>query len=180
MMLLTHNTFGWISAFLPVLVLSVDGSLSTSSINCVALSLLLPGKVSFPTSPNYLASIQSYFWLQGEELKPACIATPTCTSDVALLVGELTISHSVKSGPLFALRSGGHSPIAMASNGNGLITIDLSSLDAVNVAADKTVASVGAGAQWQNVYSKLDPLGRAVQGGRVAGIGVGGFLSGGE
>lgn len=41
------------------------------------------------------------------------------------------------------------------------------------------VVKIGTGATWDKVYAKLDPLGVSVLGGRVRGIGVGGFLMGG-
>lgn len=43
----------------------------------------------------------------------------------------------------------------------------------------KTVASVGAGALWGDVYMKMDAVGLAVIGGRAMSIGVGGLLTGG-
>lgn len=43
----------------------------------------------------------------------------------------------------------------------------------------KTIASVGAGAIWGEVYQKTDSLNLSVVGGRGASIGVGGLLTGG-
>lgn len=42
------------------------------------------------------------------------------------------------------------------------------------------MTKVGAGNRWLDVYSKLDPMGLSVVGGRVAEIGVGGLTLGGE
>lgn len=64
---------------------------------------------------------------------------------------------------------------AGASNIQGGITVDLSSLTQVEVSKDRTVTKVGAGNRWLDVYSKLDPIGLSVVGGRVADIGVGGY-----
>lgn len=60
------------------------------------------------------------------------------------------------------------------------ITIDLSSMKAVNVAADHSSVSVGAGARWEDVYNNLEPLGLAVAGGRAAPVGVSGLTLGGR
>ncbi len=59
------------------------------------------------------------------------------------------------------------------------ITIDMTGLTSVTVNADKTVASIGAGASWLDVYLYLDHLGIAVAGGRNAAVGVGGLTLGG-
>ncbi|EHK99724.1 putative 6-hydroxy-D-nicotine oxidase [Glarea lozoyensis 74030] len=49
----------------------------------------------------------------------------------------------------------------------------------VSLNSDRTVAKVGAGNNWYDVYKVLDPLGISVVGGREAGVGVGGLLLGG-
>lgn len=79
----------------------------------------------------------------------------------------------------FAIRSGGHTPFAGAANIDNGVTVDLSRLNSVTLSSDGGVAHVGAGTRWIQVYQKLDPLNLTVVGGRVAGIGVGGFLTGG-
>jgi hypothetical protein len=40
-------------------------------------------------------------------------------------------------------------------------------------------ATIGAGLTWDTVYSKLEPFGVTVVGGRVVGVGVGGVTLGG-
>lgn len=60
------------------------------------------------------------------------------------------------------------------------VTIDLARLNGIKVSPDKTVTGIGAGNRWIDIYSKLDPLGLAVPGGRVSTVGVGGLVSGGE
>ena len=59
------------------------------------------------------------------------------------------------------------------------VTIDMTGISSVTVNADKTVASIGAGASWLDVYLYLDGLGVAVAGGRNAAVGVGGLTLGG-
>lgn len=55
----------------------------------------------------------------------------------------------------------------------------MTGLASVKVNEDHTIASVGAGASWLDVYLYLDGLGVAVAGGRNAAVGVGGFTLGG-
>ena len=80
----------------------------------------------------------------------------------------------------FAVKSGGHAAFKGASNIDSGITIDLKNLKQVTVSADRTFTKVGAGNHWADVYSRLDPLGLSVVGGRVADIGVGGLTLGGK
>ena len=49
----------------------------------------------------------------------------------------------------------------------------------VVVNTEQQTVSVGAGALWVDVYSKLDPLEIGIGGGRIARVGVGGLTLGG-
>ena len=60
------------------------------------------------------------------------------------------------------------------------MTLDLRALDSIEFSEDGETVKVGPGASWDAVYRKLDPLGRSVAGGRVAGVGVGGLTLGGR
>jgi len=81
---------------------------------------------------------------------------------------------------IFALRMTIYSSRYSAANINDGITIDLSSVKYVNVAADHSAVSIGAGARWADVYNNLEPLGLAVAGGRAAPVGVSGLTLGGR
>ena len=58
--------------------------------------------------------------------------------------------------------------------------IDLSRLNQVTPSEDLSSVTVGPGNRWGQVYSKLDSLGIAIGGGRVATVGVGGLTLGGR
>jgi len=68
---------------------------------------------------------------------------------------------------------------AGAANIDDGVTIDLGTMNDVTVNDALTVASVGAGARWFDVYSKLDSLGLSVVGGRDSNVGVAGLTLGG-
>lgn len=156
-------------------------AIDVRSLQCAALSLALDKKVSYPASSAYALSSSSYWSKQEEALAPSCIVTPSNTNDVVTAVKTLALLN--KSGFLkckFAIRGGGHTPWAGSANINGGVTIDMRSIRDVTVNQDKTVAFVGAGAIWGDVYSKMDSLGLAVIGGRGSSIGVGGLLTGGN
>jgi FAD/FMN-containing dehydrogenase len=58
----------------------------------------------------------------------------------------------------FATRSRGHSPNPRWSSiGEHGILIDLQKLNAINVSADKKVATIGPGKRWREVYEALNP-----------------------
>ena len=69
---------------------------------------------------------------------------------------------------------------AGAANIHNGVTIDLSSMNQVEVSRDRSVTYVGGGARWLDVYLKLDTMKLAVVGGRVAYVGVGGLTLGGK
>jgi FAD/FMN-containing dehydrogenase len=50
----------------------------------------------------------------------------------------------------------------------------------VEVSEDRGTTRVGTGLRWGEVYEALEPQGLTVVGGRDSGVGVGGFLLGGE
>jgi FAD/FMN-containing dehydrogenase len=79
----------------------------------------------------------------------------------------------------FAIKGQTHAPAAGFANIIDGVTIDMTSLSAVSVNKDNSVASVGAGASWLDVYKYLDPLGVTVAGGRNGAVGVGGLTLGG-
>ena len=56
----------------------------------------------------------------------------------------------------------------------------MTGLASVMINEDKTLASIGAGASWLDVYLYLDGHGIAVAGGRNAAVGVGGLTLGGQ
>ena len=159
--------------------LEILGSMAMTNLSwlqCMTLSSLLEGKISYPGSSTYKAVEDAYFSAQEEELSPACIVNPTCTEDVAAAVKVLAKSHSqVK----FAIRGGGHNLNVGAANIDSGVTINLRSMSKVSLNEDKTLVSVGGGAKWSDVYSYLDSTGVATSGGRVADVGVGGLTTGG-
>ena len=113
-------------------------------------------------------------------MHPTCVVSVTSTKDVALSVFLSTVGGQVFPGKCdFAVRSGGHTPFAGAANINQGITIDLSALNQVTPSKDLSTVTLGPGNRWSQVYTKLDALGIAIGGGRVAIVGVGGLTLGG-
>lgn len=142
---------------------------------CGQLAQLLGPKVFFPNSSTYLATEAAYWSLQEAELSPTCIVVPSTAEDVSTTVSTIAGNE----GCPFAIKGAGHAPQAGAANIDSGVTIDMTGLASVTVSENNTLASVGAGASWLDVYLYLDGLGVAVAGGRNAAVGVGGLTLGG-
>ena len=76
----------------------------------------------------------------------------------------------------FVAKGGGHSAFKGSSNSDGGITLDFFYMKQVDPSADRKTVSIGPGNAWVDVYSVLEPQNLTVVGGRVASVGVGGFL----
>ena len=148
---------------------------------CQALSAALGNKVSYPTDAAFTLSLASYWSQQEEQLIPNCIVSPSSSQDVAITVKILNAAIALNdTEAFFALRGGGHNPTAGSANINQGVTIDLKSINGVDISLDKTVTSVGGGATWRDVYFKLGRMGLMIVGGRASNVGVGGLILGGE
>lgn len=70
-------------------------------------------------------------------------------------------------------------PIPGAASTDSGIMIALSKLNKKNLIHNKTIAQIGPGQTWNEVYSWTSSFGLAVAGGRYGSVGVGGLLLGG-
>jgi FAD/FMN-containing dehydrogenase len=126
-----------------------------------------------PTDPGYLERESSY-WASNARLHPSHIIQPRTTSDVSRVLQVLAGADGN-----FAVRSGGHSQWAGGSNIHDGVVIDLGLMTRITFSPETGLASIEPGPRWGEVYSALDNHGVCVAGGRVANVGVGGFLTGG-
>lgn len=127
----------------------------------------------FPSEEEYSEQQHSYYAGQQSELKPSCRCLPKSVDEVSAVL-KLLGQHQIS----FAVKAGGHSTIANASNiGTGGISIDLDELS--NLQITESSVLVGAGWRWGPLYKALAEHGLTVAGGRVADVGVSGYLLGG-
>ncbi|KAL9110086.1 MAG: hypothetical protein Q9227_005279 [Pyrenula ochraceoflavens] len=145
--------------------------------------VILPrDKATFRTAMNH-------YWAQQErEIVPTCFVRPQtpqqlCTA-VSIIKNEFNVQENHDGKPsgrgLFAVRSGGHSPVPGAATTDGGVVIDLSFFNDVEPAEDGLSVTIGAGAKWMDVSKTLDRKGLAVVGGRNSEVGVGGLILGGK
>lgn len=107
-------------------------------------------------------------------MHPSCRYLPSSAYDLRAALQQLVSSETT-----FAVVSGGHSYNVGASNTDDGVTIDLSRLSSITLADNNTAAWVGPGARWRDVYAALDANNLTMPGGRVADVGVGGYVLGG-
>ncbi|AEO70940.1 uncharacterized protein THITE_114425 [Thermothielavioides terrestris NRRL 8126] len=115
---------------------------------------------------------------------PSEVAEVTCQAAIASLdttqAQSRPINESIVQENCFSIRSGGHSPNpTWSSIGSDGILVDLQKLNSVTVSGNGSVASVGSGARWGDVYSVLDSHGTSVIGAKDRTVGVGGSILGG-
>lgn len=114
-------------------------------------------------------------WSQTCWAAPTCVVLPRSSQDVSKALKIINF-FQVK----FAVRSGGHSPNpGWSSINNPGLLIDLQRFNQVTINSDRSVASLGPGGRWGDVYAALDPYGVSVIGGRIPHVGVGGLILGG-
>lgn len=130
--------------------------------------------IEYPVSIDYTTDLTKYWSAACGDLKPTCIAAPSSSAEMAHIVSEL---HNVDT--LFAVKSGGHMPNnGFASIEDGLL-ISTKNLDQVFYNEDDQTAVIGPGLSWEEAQKGLDGTGRAVVGGRLGGVGIGGYMLGG-
>ncbi|KAJ5548988.1 hypothetical protein N7513_006222 [Penicillium frequentans] len=128
----------------------------------------MPKSVIFPGSKNYTTQTVDYIWDIRANLSPACVFVPNTAAEVSQAVKIINECQAN-----FAVRGGGHMNYPGANNIDAGVLIALSNLNAVNVKTD--TVEVGPGLNWYQVYSALEPYGRACVGGRMKTIGVPGL-----
>jgi FAD binding domain len=154
-----------------------------------SLASALPDSVFFPHDAAAFKQSMNSYWAQQEcQVVPGCVVRPR---DVQQLCTAVTIlkheydERGKQAGEenaegLFAIRSGGHSPVSGAASIKGGVVIDLGLFCEVAPSEDGSSVVIGAGAKWMDVSKVLDEKGLAVIGGRNSAVGVGGLTLGGK
>lgn len=146
---------------------------------CAALARTsLTSRLLYPGQTAFASRLDSYFDVKQQSITPSCIVQPENTNEVSIAVKTLGAASFAKPCS-FAIRSGGHTPYAGASNIEDGVTIDLQYISAVQYHANDSVVKVGPGARWSDVYATLEPLGVMTTGGRSSTVAVGGMTLGG-
>lgn len=154
-----------------------------------SLALALPDSVIFPNDAVAFKRLMNSYWAQQEcEVIPACVVQPRDVQRLCTAVAIIKHYYDEGGGQageergngLFAIRSGGHSPVSGAASIKGGVLIDLARFREVIPSEDGSSVTIGAGAKWMDVSKVLGEKGLAVVGGRNSAVGVGGLTLGGE
>ncbi|KAK7956316.1 uncharacterized protein PG986_005538, partial [Apiospora aurea] len=129
---------------------------------------------AFPGGAAYWAELRHYWSKSLADLRPACVVQPVTAAQVAAVVRVL--NHRNHTSVRFAVKSGGHDPNPGHASVDGGVLVALRHLDGVRYDAEKGVAYVKPGGEWNDVIGALEPHGVTVVGGRLGIVGVGGFL----
>ncbi|KAJ9313558.1 CAZyme family AA7 [Paecilomyces variotii] len=130
--------------------------------------------VDYAASIQYETEINHYWSAACSDLRPSCMLFPSSAEQVADIVRALQDTDD-----FFAVKSGGHMPNnGFASIQNGVL-ISTKNLNQVVYDPDTQTAVIGPGLAWEDAQKGLDGTGRTLVGGRIGGVGVGGYLLGG-
>lgn len=158
-----------LSLTLTALLLSVSRSFAApdqaTTQACADIKKALPGNVLTPgfLTLEYEHETQQYWSTTLRSIDPACIVQPTSAEDVAVVVKVLNKYPTVR----FATRSGGHDPNVGHATVQDGVQIVMTDLAGATYDAEKDLAYVKPGGEWNNVISDLAPSGVAVVGGRL-------------
>ena len=156
---------------------------------CRSFESALPHSLIFPHNAAAFKQSMNSYWAQQEcEVVPACVVRPRDVQELCTAVNILKREYDErvaqadeeKTKSLFAIRSGGHSPIPGAASITGGVVVDLSLFCEVTPSEVGSSVVIGAGAKWMDVSKILDEKGLVVVGGRNSAVGVGGLILGGE
>ncbi|KAL4873646.1 hypothetical protein BDV12DRAFT_207486 [Aspergillus spectabilis] len=117
------------------------------------------------------------YWnqLNGDN-RPTCAFYPSNADQVSVAVKQLNQHPEVE----FALKSGGHNfNVGFSSTDGGVLISFNENLSSTIRSVDGESFEVGTGGRWGDVYEETSKTNQVVVGGRLANIGVGGFILGG-
>ncbi|KAF8295789.1 FAD-binding domain-containing protein [Clavulina sp. PMI_390] len=147
------------------------GLLLDPTCNQIKASISSASAVYAPGTVQYLSDM-AHFAASSTQYA-ACSVEPGSSADVAVIMRILSNCTTP-----FAIKSGGHTTVPGASSTTGVL-ISLVRFNTITVASDMQSVQFGTGLIWDDVYAKIVPMGINVVGGRVSGVGVGGFTLGG-
>lgn len=163
------------AALSAVLLSSLSLAQNSSSLAaCQAIEQAMTGGiVTYAGQDDYSSETDNYWNVGLYEQLPECVVLPLTTDEVSTAVKTLNQYQDVK----FAIKSGGHDPNVGHATAEGGIVISLFWLNGTTYNSDDQTADVKPGGRWSDCITTLQDYGRAVVGGRLGVVGIGGYLS---
>ncbi|KAL5476864.1 hypothetical protein ACEPAI_3050 [Sanghuangporus weigelae] len=143
-------------------------------IACNLLKKKLPELTSFPGTEQF--DNDTEHWAISSQQNSTCSIEPTSAEDVSAII-QIIGRPDIRAP--FAVKSGGHAYNLNSSSTPG-VQVSMARFNDVSYNAKQGTVTIGFGLTWDQVYERLEPLGIMVVGGRITGVGVGGFSLGGE
>lgn len=144
-------------------------------LQCHNLSQALSSIYFAKNSSQYKQSIEER-WSGTAILQPGCVIAPKSAEDISQALKLIVKNHCQ-----FSVKSGGHNANPGANSIDGGVSIDLSGLNSVVLASDRSHVSLGSGATWGLAYDTLSHESIGFPGGVCGQVGVGGpSLGGGQ
>ncbi|KAL9063653.1 MAG: hypothetical protein Q9161_009354 [Pseudevernia consocians] len=157
----------------------LQGNAQGASTACHALSSAYPDQLYFPNTTDYTAEAHA-IWSQEAWKTPACVFSPF-TPQILASGLQVLVSRGID----FAIRSGGHMPVAghnsFGSGGIMIATTHFTDLETVSTPNTFNASYVRAGAafRWESLYRYLESQDLLCVGGRDYSIGSALLLGGG-
>ena len=122
-------------------------------------------------------STNTDYWNVGQSTnRAACAFFPGSAEEVSYVVKILNNHTSVQ----YALKSGGHNAnLGFSSVNQGILISFRPNLANTTISANGSTADIGPGSRWDEAMMVLDRYCKAVVGGRLGHVGVGGYILGG-
>lgn len=130
---------------------------------CAEISVAAPNRVSTRFTIPYTSEVLSYWSTALRDPRPACVVLPQSAGEVAAVVKVLNKYPGVQ----FAVKSGGHDPNVRHSSVQDGVLISTKDLNGVVYDAERQLAFVKPGGEWNDVSGPLDEQGVAIVGGRL-------------
>ncbi|KAL5514287.1 hypothetical protein ACEPAG_2375 [Sanghuangporus baumii] len=142
-------------------------------IACNLLEKKFPELTSFPGTEQF--DNDTEHWAISSQQNSTCSIEPTSAEDVSAII-QIIGRPDIRAP--FAVKSGGHAYNLNSSSTPG-VQVSMARFNNVSYNAKQGTVTIGFGLTWDQVYERLEPLGIMVVGGRITGVGVGGFSLGG-
>ncbi|KAL5521679.1 hypothetical protein ACEPAF_2427 [Sanghuangporus sanghuang] len=142
-------------------------------IACNLLKKKFPKLTSFPGTEQFVNDTEH--WAISSQQNSTCSIEPTSAEDASAII-QIIGRPDIRAP--FAVKSGGHAYNLNSSSTPG-VQVSMARFNDVNYNAKQGTVTIGFGLTWDQVYERLEPLGIMVVGGRITGVGVGGFSLGG-
>ncbi|PWN18434.1 FAD-binding domain-containing protein [Microstroma glucosiphilum] len=155
------------------LPLQSRGAVNTTSLHaCAALSLSSSASSLVVTPFTFFDLADQHYMITSSQVS-TCTVQPATAQDLAATLKTIAAKRAK-----FAVVAGGHTGNQGFSSTDGVL-ISLEKFNEISLDKNTQQVTYGAGVTWDTVYNTLEGTGYNVVGGRVAGVGVGGYHTGG-